>query len=74
MIFCFLSTFSALIIWPGSVYLVLGALGWLGESNRQKVSLYINKFFLWQTKSAISFYNHFPFLKFRNMKPFRKNT
>ena len=73
MITCFLSTLSALIIWPGSAYLIFGALGWLGESNRQKVLIYLNKFFLLQTKYAVSFYNRFSFLKFRNMSPFHKN-
>ena len=73
MITCFLSTLSALIIWPGSIYLVFGALGWFGESNRQKASLYINKYFLFTAKSAVSFYNRFSFLKFRNMSPFHKN-
>lgn len=63
---CILSTIAGLIIWPGSAYLMLAFMGWLGHNQRMKIYNYIHRFNDYADELI-------PIIKFRNVKPLHKN-
>tara|TARA_A100001015_G_C14460386_1_gene507709 strand:- start:152 stop:484 length:333 start_codon:yes stop_codon:yes gene_type:complete len=63
---CTLSTIGGLIIWPGSIYLALAFMGWLGYNQQRKIYSLIDSFNNYTDELM-------PIMKFRNIKPLHKN-